>query len=92
MVRILKRRPDIGMLLANYVADNPLTEKKIGGVGPVVDDLEWDVKMYFVLNAAVHEAGCACWAAKRAYDGWRPISAIRFLGHLASRAIPVTFL
>ena len=66
-------------VLANYVSDNPLTVKKIGGVGPVVDDLEWDVKMYFAVNAAVHDAACACWAAKRAYDAWRPISAVRYL-------------
>ena len=69
-------------VLANYVADHPLTVKKIGGTGSVVDDLEWDVKEYFALNAAVHEAACACWAAKRAYDAWRPISAVRYLGGL----------
>src|SRR5262249_17081454 len=63
-------------VLANYVADHPLTVKKIGGVGSVVDDLEWDVKSYFALNAALHEAACACWGAKRAYDSWRPIGAI----------------
>src|SRR5207249_1854325 len=52
-------------VLANYVADHPLTVKRIGGAGPDVDDLEWDVKMYFALNAAVHEAACACWAVKQ---------------------------
>ncbi len=62
--------------------------KKIGGTGPVVDDLEWDVKMYFAVNAAVHEAACACWAAKRAYDGWRPISAVRYLGGLGQSTDP----
>jgi hypothetical protein len=30
-------------VLANYLADHPLTVKQIGGTGPVVDDLEWDV-------------------------------------------------
>jgi len=75
-------------VLANYIADNPLLVKKIGGVGPVADDLEWDVKMYFALNAAVHEAACACWAAKRAYDGWRPITAIRYLGGLGQSSDP----
>jgi hypothetical protein len=69
-------------VLANYLADHPLLVKRIGGVGPVVDDLEWDVKMYFALNAAVHDAACACWSAKRDYDGWRPISIIRYLGGL----------
>jgi hypothetical protein len=75
-------------VLANYVADNPLLVKKINGVGPVVDDLEWDVKMYFALNAAVHEAACACWSAKRAYDGWRPIGAVRYLGALGQSTDP----
>src|SRR5262249_28038347 len=69
-------------VLANYVADNPLTVKKIGGVGPVVDDLEWDVKVYFALNAAVHDAACAAWSLKRVYDGGRPIEYIRYMGGL----------
>src|SRR5205807_10211090 len=75
-------------VLANYVADKPLTVKKIGGTGPVVDELEWDVKAYFAINAAVHEAACACWGAKRYYDGWRPISAIRYLGGLGQSSDP----
>jgi hypothetical protein len=75
-------------VLANYVADHPLTVKKIGGVGLVVDDLEWDVKVYFTLNAAVHEAACACWATKRYYDGWRPMSAVRYLGGLGQCTDP----
>jgi hypothetical protein len=75
-------------VIANYVADSPLLVKKIGGVGPVVDDLEWDVKMFFALNAAVHEAACACWGAKRYYDGWRPLSAIRYLAGLGQSSDP----
>jgi hypothetical protein len=67
-------------VIANGVADNPLTVKKIGGSGPVVDDLEWDVKVYFALNAGVHDAACAAWGLKRYYDGWRPITAVRYLG------------
>ena len=34
-------------VLANEVADNPLTVKKIRGVGPTLNDLEWDVKVVF---------------------------------------------
>ena len=75
-------------VLANYVADHPLLVKRIGGAGPVVDDLEWDVKMYFALNAAVHDAACAAWGAKRAYDGWRPMSAIRYLAGLGQSSNP----
>ena len=75
-------------VLANYVADHPLTVKRIAGTGPVVDDLEWDVKMYLALNASLHEGACAAWGAKRAYDGWRPISIIRYLGQLGQSTDP----
>jgi hypothetical protein len=75
-------------VLANYVSDHPLTVKKIGGIGSVVDDLEWDVKMYFAINAAVHEAGCACWSVKRVYVGWRPITPIRYLAGLGQSSDP----
>jgi hypothetical protein len=67
-------------VLANGVSDNASFIKRIGGSGPVVNDLEWDVKVYFALNAAVHEAGCVAWSLKRYYDGWRPMSAIRYMG------------
>src|SRR5207244_7354902 len=53
------------------------TVKRIGGIGPVVNDLEWDVKMYLALNGAVHNAAVACWGVKRKYDSVRPISQIR---------------
>jgi hypothetical protein len=66
--------------IANRVADDARTVKKIGGVGPVVDGLEWDVKVYFALNAALHDAACAAWSVKRYYNGWRPIGAIRYTG------------
>src|SRR5581483_7685099 len=67
-------------VIANGVADHTLKVKRIGGVGPVVDDLEWDVKVYFAINAAVHDAACAAWGLKRYYDGWRPLTAVRYLG------------
>src|ERR1043166_3998319 len=60
-------------VLANGVADYPGFSKRIAGTGPVLDALEWDVKVYFALNAAVHEAACAAWSLKRYYDGGRPI-------------------
>jgi hypothetical protein len=65
--------------IANHVSDDT-TVFRIGGTGPVVDRLEWDVKLYFALNAAVHDAACAAWSVKRQYNGWRPISAIRHCG------------
>lgn len=75
-------------VLANQVADNTNFVKRIGGTGPIVDDLEWDVKVYFTVNAAVHEAACAAWSLKRYYDGWRPLSAIRYLGGLGQSSDP----
>ena len=67
-------------VIANRVADNTNTVKRIGGTGPVVDDLEWDVKVYFAVNAALHDAACAAWSLKRYYDGGRPIEWIRYMG------------
>lgn len=66
-------------VLANQVADTPGFQKRIGGTGPVLNDLEWDVKMYFALSAATHDAACAAWALKRYYSGARPITMIRYL-------------
>jgi hypothetical protein len=48
----------------------------------VLDRLEWDVKLYFALNGAVHDAAIAAWGAKGYYDSARPISMIRYLGGL----------
>ncbi len=79
-------------VVANYVADHPLLVKRIGGTGPVLTglegDLEWDVKMYFALNAAVHDAACAAWGIKRAYDAWRPMTAVRYLSLLGQSSNP----
>ena len=75
-------------VIANSVADNPSFIKRIGGTGPVVDNLEWDVKTYFALNAAVHEAACAAWSLKRYYDGGRPIEYIRYMGQLGQSGVP----
>ena len=61
---------------------------RIGGTGLVVDRLEWDIKLYFTLNAALHDAACAAWAVKRYYNGWRPISAIRHCGGLGQSSDP----
>ncbi|MDJ0923029.1 MAG: vanadium-dependent haloperoxidase [Acidimicrobiia bacterium] len=73
--------------LANEVSDQ-LTELRIGGTGPVVDRLEWDVKLYFVLNGANHDAAIAAWGAKGYYDYVRPISMIRYMGGLGQSSNP----
>jgi hypothetical protein len=74
--------------VANDVGDFPGFVKRIGGTGPVVDDLEWDVKLYLALNAALHDAACTAWSIKRVYDGWRPITAIRYVARLGQSTDP----
>jgi hypothetical protein len=66
--------------IANQVSDTPGLKLRIAGEGDEVDRLEWDVKLYFTLNAAVHDAGVAAWGAKGFYDSARPISMIRWMG------------
>ena len=38
--------------IANEVSDYPGFEKRIGGTGPIVNDLEWDVKKYLAAPTA----------------------------------------
>jgi hypothetical protein len=66
--------------IANEVSDTPGLELRIGGEGPEVDRLEWDVKLYLALNGAVHDAAVAAWGVKGYYDSVRPISMIRYMG------------
>jgi len=63
--------------ILNTVSDNPLLEKRYGGEGPIVDDLEWDIKSYFMLGGAMHDCAISAWGVKGWYDYLRPISAIR---------------
>lgn len=67
-------------VIANAVSDQLAPDLRIGGSGPTVDRLQWDVKLYFALNGGVHDAAIAAWGAKGFYDSVRPISMIRYLG------------
>ncbi len=66
--------------IANAVSDSAGFAFRIGGEGPEVVRLEWDVKLYFALNGAVHDAAVAAWGVKGFYDSARPISMIRYMG------------
>ena len=66
--------------IANEVSDTPGFEHRMGGQGPTLDRLEWDVKLYLALNGAVHDAAVAAWGVKGFYDSARPISMIRYMG------------
>ena len=66
--------------LANEVSDHPELEHRSAETGEPVDRLEWDVKLYFALNGALHDAAVAAWGSKAVYDYVRPVSMIRYLG------------
>jgi hypothetical protein len=74
--------------LANKVGDELGDDLRIGGEGPTVERLEWDVKTYLALNGAVHDAAIAAWGAKGHYDSIRPISMIRYMGSLGQSTEP----
>ncbi|MFG0306093.1 MAG: GC-type dockerin domain-anchored protein [Phycisphaerales bacterium JB040] len=74
--------------IMNYVFDHPLFEKRFGGVGPVLDDLEWDVKAYLTLGGAMHDVAVTAWGCKGYYDYVRPVSAIRYLADRGQRSDP----
>ncbi len=68
--------------LLNYVSDHPALSKRYRGEGAVLDDLEWDVKAYFAMGGAMHDAAITAWGIKGWYDYIRPVSAIRALAEL----------
>lgn len=74
--------------ILNYVNDHPLFEKRFKGTGPILDDLEWDVKAYFILGGAVHDAAVTAWGIKGWYDYVRPISAIRAMADRGQSSDP----
>jgi hypothetical protein len=77
--------------IINTVSNYPGFVKKIGGVGPLCSNIEWDIKSYFALGAAMHDAAIACWGIKGWYDSPRPISMIRkmvALGQCTNSSLP----
>jgi hypothetical protein len=78
-------------VIANDASDAIVASRaplRIGGRGPSVDRLEWDVKLYLALNAAVHNAAIVAWGLKGKYDSVRPISLIRYMGGLGQSSDP----
>lgn len=77
--------------ILNKAMDHPDFVRKYNGVGPVLDPLEFDVKAYFTLGGAVHDAAIAAWGIKGWYDGTRPITAERWMadrGQSSDPALP----
>ena len=76
--------------ILNYVNDHPSLVKRFKGEGDgdILDNLEWDVKAYFVLGGAIHDAAICAWGSKGWYDCIRPISAIRYLAEQGQSSDP----
>jgi hypothetical protein len=65
--------------ILNYVNDHADFVKRFEGKGPILDELAWDVKAYFLMGGTVHDAAVTAWGVKGWYDYIRPISALRGL-------------
>lgn len=74
--------------ILNYVNDQPGSVRQIRGTGPLCDDLEWDVKGYFALGGAMHDAAISAWSIKGRYDATRPVSAIRGMAEFGQSSDP----
>lgn len=77
--------------ILNYVNDQLSSSRRFNGKGRILDNLEWDIKCYFTLGGALHDAAVAAWGIKGWYDGVRPISAIRYMagkGQSSDPALP----
>ncbi len=74
--------------ILNYVNDQPGLVRRIRGTGHLCDNLEWDVKAYFALGGAMHDAAIAAWGIKGYYDSVRPVSAIRGMAERGQSSDP----
>ncbi|MEM7119149.1 MAG: vanadium-dependent haloperoxidase [Chloroflexota bacterium] len=71
--------------ILNTVNDHPDLEKRYRGEGEVLDDLEWDIKSYFALGGAMHDAAVSAWGIKGWYDYARPVTAVRYMSFFGQR-------
>ncbi|HYB97840.1 MAG TPA: vanadium-dependent haloperoxidase [Candidatus Limnocylindrales bacterium] len=76
--------------IANEVSSHPDFERRFEGAGPLIEELEWDVKLYLALNGALHDAAVAAWNVKRVYDYPRPISMIRYMASKGQSSDPMS--
>ena len=74
--------PGHWFVILNEVNDHPLLERRFEGAGPELNELEWDIKSYFILGGAMHDVAIAAWGIKGWYDYVRPISSIRAMADL----------
>ena len=74
--------PGHWFVILNEVNDHELLQRRFAGTGPVLGLLEWDIKAYFVMGGAMHDAAVTAWGIKGWYDYIRPISSLRGMADL----------
>jgi hypothetical protein len=87
LVTISANLTDEQKMIAEYWADGPHSELPPGHWDLFAQfisardrhELDDDVKMLFVMNNAIFDAGIVAWDAKRAFNSVRPVTAIPFL-------------
>ena len=75
-------------LLNEFILDGQAGQHRWRGQGPVIPDLEFDVKSYLALGGAMHDCAIAAWSAKGYYDYSRPVSAIRYMAEHGQSSDP----
>lgn len=80
----------------NEVASNVMSGEGIvsrrAANKPRPANLEYDVKLFFTLNAALHDVAVAIWDIKFVYDSCRPISGIRYLAEIGALPLEEGFV
>jgi hypothetical protein len=74
--------PAVASAAASPISWNARANRLVGS------SLEGDVKLYFALNGALHDAAVAAWGAKRAYQAPRPIAMIRYMAFQGQSSDP----
>ncbi|KXI27071.1 vanadium-dependent haloperoxidase [Paraglaciecola hydrolytica] len=80
--------PGHWFVLLNSIVDHALFERKYEGKGNELGSMEWDVKAYFTLGGAMHDAAITAWGIKGWYDYIRPVSAIRSMADFGQSSDP----
>jgi hypothetical protein len=74
--------------ILNYAMDQPGFVRKFNGKGSELGKLEWDVKIYFTLGGALHDAAICAWGIKGWYDASRPVSVLRYMASKGQSSVP----
>jgi hypothetical protein len=74
--------------IVNTIGEHPAFVRRFEGVGEPLGRLEWDVKIYFALGGAMHDAAIVAWSTKGCYDYVRPVSAIRAMAERGQSSDP----